>query len=334
MMLTNLNIYYSAACNLQCSYCCMPPQSMSNDTIVNSLRNGSFTQIVNNLITKDTISLGLWGMEPTINAIEFQNFILPILKQNPQIKYIFIPTNMTSTTLMEYMLAPLNRYTQKYKHKLIILIQASIDGPKEIHDGHINGNNTYDIVRHRLNSITKLVSQWNNKYIRIKIFNKSTLTAQDLYTDPDDWWYNMAHLQSELETYESYNIKIKMDNPPTIAVPGNYTKEDGEALVKWGLQFDTQHYITCAAGLTSKTVDCLGRVWDCHMLYNKDIDEQSIRKDFDSTVDRLLKEGEIIETNKDALWNAISSIYCWATGNNSIPESYIKLLGNGALQEV
>ena len=331
MMLTNLNIYFSAACNLHYEYRYMPPHSMPNSDIIKTLRNGVFVQRVNQYITEDIISLSIYGMEPAINAEYFEYFMLPILKLHPQIKYINLATDLFSNHVLDDMIEPLNRYAAREKHKLILNLQVNLDGPQYIHNKHIGREDAYLHLYDNLSAIGRAFNFHINKYFRVKVYNKSILTAQDLYTDPDEWWQFMGAIQSDMDALETYSFKANFLNPPTLASSNEYTKADGQELVKWNLKFNT---LTCREHACGKTIDCYGRVWDCPMLYNKDIDEQSIRDDFNIKVEKLLQEGEIIETNKEALWNAISSIYCWATGNNRMPESYIKLLGNGALQEV
>ena len=332
MMLTNLDIYYSAACNLKCEYCCMPHASMTNEDIIKTLKDGSFAKKVIDVIQPETTSLSFCGMEPTINQQYFKYFLIPILDKHPQIKYITLFTNLTND-IMQDIIIPLHFYTKYHFRNLILKVQVGLDGPDYILDKHAGLKGYYWLLDRNLEMIARSVSKYENKYFQVQVYNKSTLTAKDLHTDPTVWWYWMAYVQSKFEDYESDTFMIKMDNPPTIAIPGNYTKADGIALCKWELKFNTNKFVKCLANMESKIIDCNGNIHNCYLSCNKDIDEQSVYNDFNIKVDRLLAEGEIIETNKQALWNAISSIYCWATSDGTIPESYIKLLGNGALQE-
>jgi len=141
----------------------------------------------------------------------------------------------------------------------------------------------------------------------------------------------MANMAPNIDLALDYPIQFTSHLTPTIEVPGNYIKQDGINLCKWDIPFDTSKVYECAAGITSKTIDYQGNIYDCHMLCNKATSIQDLRPDFENKMNRLVLAGEVIEQNHDKLFNAISSIYCWATGNNEISESYIKLLGNGAV---
>jgi len=51
---------------------------------------------------------------------------------------------------------------------------------------------------------------------------------------------------------------------------------------------------------------------------------------FETTMDTLVAANEAIEQDRDKLFNAISSIYCWGATDKRL-DSYIRLLGNGFL---
>lgn len=261
MMLTNLDIYFSAACNLNCIYCHMP-HIQSNKEIIKALQDGSFAQKVNAALEPSIERIGIWGFEPTINGEYFKDFIYTILDNNPQIKYIFMPTNGTNKFYRNFVI-PLNDYCLNNKHKLIFEIQIGLDGPEKMHENHTHNWVSHDYL---ITNIDELCSyfQTENKYFRVKLFNKSTLTKNDLYTDPNEWWKYMRKINSIFKRYENYSLKINLMNPPTIAMPGKYTKEDGQELVKWQLKFNTKNEVECAAGITSRTIDYQGTIWDCH----------------------------------------------------------------------
>lgn len=347
-MITNLDIYYSDICNEQCTYCIMQnKQHNTNANIVAALQDGSFAHHVRAALTPDIISLGIWGMEPSINGKYFEKFITEILDYDPYIRYIMIPTNGQSISFYQDFIKPLLTYCTLHKRKLIVIIQLSLDGPKRLHDNK-RGINSFDTCVNNISTIynTYIADIHLYTYTKLRLITKATLTAEDLTFDPVLWFTDMTHLHKKLlpnienAPFGSEYWQVGL-TAPTMEVPGNYTKQDGINYNKWvyvarqyetyNEMFYTSEYHRCLAGIESKTIDYQGNIYDCHLLVNRGINLQTIRNDFENKMDQLVAQNEVIEQDRDKLFNAIMSIYCWATANNDMPESYIKLLGNGAL---
>ena len=340
-MITNLDIYFSDACNGNCTYCIMKNNPQNNNTAIQqALQYGTFRHHVCANLTPDIISLGIWGMEPSVNGKYFRNFITEILDYSPYIRYIMIPTNGLSTTFYFDFIQPLIDYTRLHKRKLIVMVQFSLDGPPQINDVHRGQGTTQQVISNML--MLYNIMPKNLQYLKLRLSTKSTLQADDLAFDPTQWWAYM-NLVHQICTNNDSN-KLPLDDiyigrtHPTIEVPGNYSAQNGRDLCKWlAIHGDTLNEFfsldgrQCQAGEQSKTVDYRGNIWDCHLLVNKAINIQTIRNDFENKMNQLVASGEAIEQDREKLFKAIMSIYCWATANNDMPESYIKLLGNGAL---
>lgn len=340
-MITNLDIYYSDACNGNCNYCIMKNKPHNtNSNIIQALEDGSFGRLVRQNLTPDILSLGIWGMEPSINGQYFNNFITKILDYDPYIRYIMIPTNGLSDKFYMEFIQPLLMYCKNHERKLILLLQFSLDGPPVINDAHRGIGATQKTI----SNIQMIYHMFpvDNGYLKIRMTTKSTLQAADLSYDPLQWWQYMNQLgilctNNWSEKWSSDDVQIGR-TCPTIEVPGNYSAQNGRDLCKWLAvpgetfnQFFSLDGKVCQAGEVSKTIDYQGNIYDCHLLVNKAINIQTIRLDFESKMNQLVAAGEAIEQDRNKLFDAIMSIYCWATANNDMPESYIKLLGNGAL---
>lgn len=142
----NLNIYFSDECNFKCTYCCMQHEGQNNKHIQECFKNGSFIQTILNTITSETTSIGLWGLEPSVNGYYFSPMIRAILNANPQIKKIMFSTH-GSLTLYNFFVAPL------LNKDINLYIQFSVDGPAEINDI----NRQKGAYNHIINSIKNLI---------------------------------------------------------------------------------------------------------------------------------------------------------------------------------
>ena len=91
----NLDIYFSDACNSNCQYCIMKDLKHNNDAIRQALEDGTFVTNVRHALRPETISIGFWGREPSINGEYFSNFIFNLLDYSPYIRYIIISTPNT-----------------------------------------------------------------------------------------------------------------------------------------------------------------------------------------------------------------------------------------------
>lgn len=332
-MLKNLDIYFSDACNSNCEYCILQNIQHNNNTAIQqALEDNTFVTYTRKVLTEDTISIGFWGREPSINGQYFSSFIANILDYTPYIRYIILPTNGQSDTFYSDFIAPLYNYCNTHKRKIIFNIQFSLDGPPDLHNSH-RGNGSSEKC---LDTINYIFNNFNfkNKYLRLRLSTKSTLTGYDIeHYSPSTW---LKYMDTLVIKYASINVGYICSHIglqiATLEVPGNYTVSQGQALVKWKniIKTDAQNYHACIAGTDSKTIDYLGNLYDCHLLANKGITQEELRTQFETTMDTLVAANEAIEQDRDKLFNAISSIYCWGAADKKF-DSYIRLLGNGFL---
>ena len=328
----NLDIYFSDACNSNCQYCIMKDLKHNNDAIRQALEDGTFVTNVRHALRPETISIGFWGREPSINGEYFSNFIFNLLDYSPYIRYIIIPTNGQSETFYKDFIQPLYCYCNSHHRKIILMIQFSLDGPPELQDRY-RGSGSTDKCINTIKYMCKMFP-FSNKYLRLRISTKTTFTGYEIENVTPHLWYQYMY---DLYCFASPYFKRYEDNKIgitgiTVEVPGNYTVEQGKCLKKWKnfFQIAPSQQVSCTAGIESKTIDYLGNLYDCHLLANKDLTLEQLRTNFENTLDTLIQNGEALEQDRDKLFNAISSIYCWGAANKNL-ESYIRLLGNGYL---
>lgn len=314
----DLNIYYS--------------NGSLDAAIQAALEDGTFAHYVRQALAQETTSLELCGMEPSINGKYFNKFIIDILDYSKYIHYINIPTNGQSLTFYDDFIAPLLLYCIAHRRELVLQLQFSLNGPPDLHDKY-HGEGSYKQCIKNLEYIQS-VFPYNNPYLKLYIQTKSILRGPELETySPQKWKAFMANLLNQFRgrqyiLWGSGEDGIQINPFITVELPGNYTAAQGRALKNWvdsedGLFFKTDG--TYCQG--NPTIDYQGNLYDYHLNF----DLTTLRADFEQKMTSLVAAGEAIEQDRNKLFNAIMSIYCWTTANNDIPESYIKLMGNGVL---
>lgn len=307
----------------------------NNDKILRALQNKSFSRYVVNNLNKQITHLNLWGLEPAINGRYFINFIEPILIRYPSIHYISLTTNGL-LPLVNSFIAPLNMLANKLKQKLILIIYIKLDGPEQLQDQHY-GIGDYRTICANLDNLFIKTSRLLNQqgYLRLKVFNESSLNINDLSLDYIAWNMDMQKIQQQYQVYESYTIKCKMTVQPTLAFSSNYTKENGQQLCKWKnhIRLIPPCKQQCALTSQVKCVNYNGASYKCPFCVNQPILNMENRKQiFNERFKKLKAEKEILPTIDDRkLWVATNKLHCYALEGNIISDSLIKLLGNGII---
>lgn len=334
--MTNLNIYYSAACNMKCEYCCMPQPEYDNGAVRSSIISGQF---YNNIIKKfgdeSLVTLGFWGMEPSINQDLFGQFIIPLLEHFQTVKGIFVSTNGILFNYQDWA-EPIRQFCINNQRKIKLWIQFNIDGPDY---PQIATNNLLNCIQ----------SYTTNEYFRIKLSTKSTLNKQSIYQDIDKWYSNMSALYDICERHSKIGCDISLiGNAPTFERPGEWTPEDGRRWAEWHVHIPTDKIYNCSAGIDSFTIIYTGQVYSCQMCNTliPELEPLYQNKDLNNIYDRLYQQHLITETNKQKLYNAVSYVHCRAQnrilentfvldflGDRDALDTYFIMLGNGALSQ-
>lgn len=352
-MMINLNVYYSSYCNMACDYCCIPVEkndANKNSEIRSKILTSEFQNIINSeqwkqeiqkrlagaegydTSTIDIVTLGIWGLEPSINQDLWAQFIVPILNHYTNIKGIFVSTNGIIFNYHSWA-NPLLNYCIEHQRKIKLWIQFSIDGP--------------EYSQTAINNLFNCCRQYQtNEYFRLKLSTKSTLNKTTLYQNIDKWYSYMAGLKNTCSRLAQPNCDISLiGNYPTFERPGEWTKEDGIQWARWHVPIRTDRICTCNAGLTSFTITCNNKLYNCQLCNEfKNVSELSEHYTFTGFTDLhpiMLAQNEIIEEDFHKLDNAISTMFCRAQHQiynqknpsiNTIP-FYARILGNGALSQ-
>lgn len=326
--MTNLDIYFSDACNSNCQYC--PIQNNNNEAIRQALEDNTFVTNVRHTLTPETESIGFYGREPSVNGEYFSKFICNLLDYSPYIKYIGIVTNGQSNTFYQDFIVPLYIYCNIHKRKIILIIQFTLDGPPDLQDKYRGEGSTQKCI----NNIDYIFNNFNfnNKYLRLQTSTKSTLRGYEIENYSTKQWtkYMLDIRQRQINKVIITNDCKIGELSLTVEVPGNYTAAQGQALKRWERYFTIDQFSPCFNNNFNKTIDYLGNIYDCHLLVNKNITQEQLRAQFETTMDTLVSQGEAIEQNRDKLFNTILSIYCWGAEDKTF-DNYIRLLGNGFL---
>ena len=312
----NLDIIFSEKCSLSCSYCPYQ-QNQDNAHVRAQLANGSFAAVAVKAIEEYHIdSLALRGLEPAVNFDQFPAFIKTILSAKQQIESISIYTH-GSQQLYKYFVEPI------IKNDININFYFLIDGPET----NEKTKGAYNYARKSIvNLIRACPSKVNNEF-KLYLHTESVITKFELRQDPAEWY---AWAESFKEGFvnsaasKSYIDATGLGAPPILEVPGRYFPRDAAAFKTWFKKIKP----SCSASLT---IDCDGKLYGCYLKRNKiGFNAQLLRSNVDKRVDFLLKQKQIMRTDKDALFEDIMSIWCWATAPdiNTIDDSYIMLLGN------
>lgn len=182
----NLDIVYTASCNMKCSYCFIHknPDSMlkNNGAIRQALVDGSFAQAIIKQMAdskNDLIQLALWGGEPTLNQDLFEDFITPLLDFFPNVIEVHFSTNGSQSVLG--FAEAIYKYTQTHPDRLLWLnVQFSIDGPPQINDT----NRAENATRDTWNTLKELIIYGNehcNKFFHIHTAPKATMNSKQYF---------------------------------------------------------------------------------------------------------------------------------------------------------
>ena len=340
----SFSLHYSTDCNMNCKYCYIDQDNKlhteENKKIREAILNGTFIKNIIDLYQQvpeqkmNIESYSLWGAEPTINGDLFYLVHAPLLDFFPNIVFFDFSTNglVGGKFIYKNFVIPMLEYAETHKRKLTFQIQFSLDGPPELQDKYRGEGSNQKC----LNTINYIYNNFDfsNKYLRLRLSTKSTLNGYEIeHYSPERWCQYMDALAvNYAEKDKDYTISYIGQTIATFEVPGNYTVEQGRALIDWKkyVKINTEHFHSCCAGQDSKTIDYLGNIYDCHLLANKNISQEELRQQFETTMNTLVASNEAIEQDRDKLFNAISSVYCWGATNKNL-DSYIRLLGNGFL---
>lgn len=239
----SMEIYMTSKCNLRCEYCYIS----KNNSLV--LHDKEIEQCHKDLIylnkikelykeNKDALtSLSLWGGEPTMGLNRITETFDEYVNYFPKLNRISFSTNMTYGNKNIYdFLDKLSLYENR---SFLIDLQISIDGPSEINNynrkGYQDGvdineiivQNTLDLIKYfnEKNYLNVVVRQHFKPTINMDIINKFLTTEESIIS-----YYKYFEEIHDLfkKNNDSLNMLFQRPTLPNIAVPGEYTSQDGK----------------------------------------------------------------------------------------------------------
>lgn len=303
-------IVNAGVCNLDCAYCYIPKTDKMKEMhadIVEYLDSGRFIEDLLATFGTGLTAISPWGTEPTLTIEYFTKWMPELVKTFPDLRSINFSTNMLRNP--KYLLEFLESLPKD--RGLEWQLQYSIDGPEDINDvtrmkgatARIRKNvidflaeaSRYDLGDMVLHANCK--ATWDETIIR--------MVGQDLskvveFLD----FFNRFYGEID-EVLTNDNVTHGKVNAPFLALPGNYTVQDGKyfsditkellrlqalkeagevyrhlspvfvayiprlhRIVDYGIEFFTKPFMfTCSAGDSLFGIDHNSRVSPCHRIF-------------------------------------------------------------------
>ncbi len=230
-----------STCNLDCIYCYIPKNKALqkiNKNWKHVYRENKFYEILSEKFSISQLeSIGLWGGEPSMGFKDLKD-VNTLFTRHPSIKSITTSTNLTSVIGHKYLLTELNKTAKQVGRKITFDVQVSIDGTEEATNKN-RGKNVYKSIMINLDKIIEIGSKLEN--IELALYPKSTNVADDYegFAKDRSKLYDYIKSFDGLDKYFQEKVKdIKNINGgfktlPTLALPGDYTKQDGIYFAKY-----------------------------------------------------------------------------------------------------
>lgn len=222
-MITNLTLFLTSQCNLQCKYCYIDKNqyflNKVDQQILKINSNIYFDQIINyESNIKNTVqSVTLWGGEPFLCMSRAYVVLQKYLDYFPNLHRFFISTNFSLNHEIDSLLRFI-KFLQKYDRHFIIDLQLSIDGYEEMNDFGRGRGTTKKIIEN-FKKLQKIY--YDKEKITLNVFPKPTL-----YSDNLKFLLSEEDCKKWFEFFEQFGF----NNPIWNFAGSNiiYSKTDGE----------------------------------------------------------------------------------------------------------
>lgn len=239
----SMEIYMTSKCNLKCDYCYISKNKalVEYDTHINECHQelvylNKLKELYGDR-PEELKSLSLWGGEPTMGLSRFAETIDEYLVHFKNLYRISFSTNMTYGNKGIYQL--LEKLASYKDRSFFVSIQISIDGPKEINNYNRKGyKDNVDINEIIIENTFKLIDYFNEKDFKNIVMEQNFKPTLSM-----DIIHNFLKTQENIIEYFCYfeelvdlfrkrnnSLNFLFQNPalPNMAVPGEYTSQDGK----------------------------------------------------------------------------------------------------------
>ena len=233
-----LEMFSAGYCNMDCAYCYIPKNKALKEVdskIKEKMKNGEYVKEIKELYGDNLKMISLWGTEPSINLDLFNEHLLPqMMEEFPNLYHIGFSTNLLENTdkVLEFV-ETMNNI--KNKEELSISLQFSNDGLEITNENRHPG--AKETIESNYRKIVSCIDQMDLKdNINIKCNFKPTLSIKNYKELLDnrqiEEWYEYFFKEFDFFVNNvkrnKKNLKMQLGANPTLVLPGDYTKEDGE----------------------------------------------------------------------------------------------------------
>jgi sulfatase maturation enzyme AslB (radical SAM superfamily) len=232
----------ASVCNLDCVYCYIPKNKQLtkiHKKWAEKIRDGTHNEVMSEYFNGNLQAISFWGGEPTLGMNDLQR-IDDLLDFNKNLTNLSTSTNFARIENLEFLIKKLDDYQKRTGRNLHLGIQVSLDGTKENTEKN-RGKGTYDKVVSNLLRLKEFSKEIN--FLKVRIHIKATNTAEDY----EGFAKNPQTLKDFLDSFnyinnlilstpfpENWDVSLK--TLPTLSLPGDYTKEDGENFYKYHVE--------------------------------------------------------------------------------------------------
>ncbi len=230
-------LFSAGWCNLDCSYCYIPKNDKFlfkfHRDIIRKIKKGEYLKELKQVYGKNLKAISHWGTEATLTLPIFKNFYKEALNEFPQLNTISLSSNfMKDPNIIPKFI---KEFPKKKDFKFDI--QISLDGPPWITDKNRKNGSTKIIVDNTIKFLELLNEEPLD--VNIRIHFKPTATKEDhevLANNEDiliDYYRFFDDVYGKMiEANKLNNVKFPREANPSIVVPQQFSKHDGQVISK------------------------------------------------------------------------------------------------------
>ena len=237
----SISLFTSSICNLNCSYCYLYKNSTYNlydKEIVKSWEDGTYLQNVEKSLKKLNLNfdspeiIQFWGGETLIHIDKITPNLEQLLFLFPNINELRISTNwlIDINNFIDFV----KKLDQLAHQEIELALQLSIDGPEGPcqDEGH---HGSWDVYKKNINLFAQTFNNFKLNNVIIKFRINATM-KKDLYFSLFSTYESMKNYLQYMfnfindckNKFISKNLIFDQDMVfPALAVPGNFSTEDG-----------------------------------------------------------------------------------------------------------
>ena len=243
-MITTIILYDTALCNLNCRYCFISKNEAMlalDKEIAESFADPNYYYNLAKEYTDSDLSqikrIEVWGGEPLLYLERTYNFIEQIINTSSCFEEIVFSSNYCHNKVIPSLKGLVELFQKYPERKFKIVSQISCDGPPEINDLSRGQGVTQRILDNFYYLMENQYFLKDSTHIRISLTIKGTLDAisvkKFLSKDYNIYYYKYIedNFFDKFEQYKNNYITLMLPKP-NLAVPAEYTQEDGKILAQ------------------------------------------------------------------------------------------------------